>query len=286
MMEAIRGRGTAGNPGNRFEPLHYEADPEVDPSEVPAPATRFYRDHSRSIIARNDSPDVGFSASINPYRGCEHGCVYCMCGDTPILMADGSTKRLDDVVVGDEIYGTAREGWYRRYVRTRVLAHWRTLKNAYRIMLADGTRLVSSGDHRFLTERGWKFVTGAEQGADRRPHLTCGNTLMGTGSFGEAPAANREYSAGYLCGMIRGDALLASYTYSRAGRTHGDQWQFRLALVDRDALLRTRQLLAESGIPTHEFVFSKGDGPRREIPGIRTHAAASVKRIQEIVELP
>jgi len=76
-LGAIRGRGTAWNPGNRFERLRYELDPEVDPSEEPAPATRFYRDHSRSIIARNDSPDVGFSASINPYRGCEHGCVYC-----------------------------------------------------------------------------------------------------------------------------------------------------------------------------------------------------------------
>src|SRR5256885_4377718 len=76
-MTAFRGRGAAGNPVNRFESLEYEADPECDPSEEPAPATRFYRDHTRSIIARNDSPDVGFSASVNPYRGCEHGCIYC-----------------------------------------------------------------------------------------------------------------------------------------------------------------------------------------------------------------
>ena len=77
MIGAIRGRGVGGNPGNRFEQLHYEVEPEVDPDEAPAPVTRFYRDDARSIIARNDSPDVGFSASINPYRGCEHGCVYC-----------------------------------------------------------------------------------------------------------------------------------------------------------------------------------------------------------------
>src|SRR5213080_3510170 len=76
-MGAIRGRGAAENPPNRFESLVYEPGPDYDPTEDPAPATRFYRDQARSIIARNDSPDVGFSASINPYRGCEHGCIYC-----------------------------------------------------------------------------------------------------------------------------------------------------------------------------------------------------------------
>jgi DNA repair photolyase len=74
--QSIRGRGAADNPPNRFEPLHYERDPDGG-DEEPAPATRFFKDTARSIICRNDSPDVGFDASINPYRGCEHGCVYC-----------------------------------------------------------------------------------------------------------------------------------------------------------------------------------------------------------------
>lgn len=75
--DTIRGRGAADNPTNRFERLSYE--PDVDGSELerPAPTTHFYRDTTRSIITYNDSPDVGFSASINPYRGCEHGCIYC-----------------------------------------------------------------------------------------------------------------------------------------------------------------------------------------------------------------
>ena len=54
---------------------------------------------ARSIISRNNSPDIGFSQSINPYRGCEHGCVYCMSGDTPILMADGTTRSLAELRV-------------------------------------------------------------------------------------------------------------------------------------------------------------------------------------------
>src|SRR5262249_42720134 len=72
----LHGRGAADNPPNRFEPIHYEPDPEAD-ADGPGPATQFYRDTARSIIATNDSPDVGFEASINPYRGCEHGCAYC-----------------------------------------------------------------------------------------------------------------------------------------------------------------------------------------------------------------
>jgi DNA repair photolyase len=72
-----RGRGAPINPPNRFEPLWYSRDPEWNDLEDPALETQFFRDTSRSIITYNDSPDVGFDASINPYRGCEHGCIYC-----------------------------------------------------------------------------------------------------------------------------------------------------------------------------------------------------------------
>ncbi len=73
----MRGRGTPANPPNRFDKLVYLRDPEsIDPEE-PSPKTQFLQDASKSLITYNDSPDVGFEASINPYRGCEHGCIYC-----------------------------------------------------------------------------------------------------------------------------------------------------------------------------------------------------------------
>ncbi len=72
-----RGRGAAANPPNRFEQLSLERDADYDPEQDPAPRTRFYRDLSQSIITYNDSPDIPFEASLNPYRGCEHGCAYC-----------------------------------------------------------------------------------------------------------------------------------------------------------------------------------------------------------------
>jgi DNA repair photolyase len=69
-------RGTRKNPGNRFEPIHVQLESEEEGPGAATP-TLFYRDTSKSVLAENDSPDVGFRFSINPYRGCEHGCVYC-----------------------------------------------------------------------------------------------------------------------------------------------------------------------------------------------------------------
>jgi DNA repair photolyase len=73
----LRGRGTSANPKGRFERIELEPDPELDPEEAPRPRTQLLRDASRTLISRNTSPDVPFDASINPYRGCEHGCSYC-----------------------------------------------------------------------------------------------------------------------------------------------------------------------------------------------------------------
>ena len=72
-----RARGALSNPPNRFEPLTLERDADWDPEQDPLPRTLFLRDRSSKIITSNDSPDVAFAHSINPYRGCEHGCVYC-----------------------------------------------------------------------------------------------------------------------------------------------------------------------------------------------------------------
>ncbi len=280
---AIKGRGVAGNPANRFTQIEHVPDPEFLESESPRPTTEFLCDTSRTVISTNDSPDVGFTASLNPYRGCEHGCAYCLSGDTLILMADGTTKRLEDICIGDSIYGTIRRGWYRRYVKTRVLAHWRTIKPAMLIVLGDGTELIASGDHRFLTERGWKFVSGRH-----RPHLTINNKLMGIGRF--VPPAplqkDEEYKRGYCCGLIRGDGHLAFYPYKRAGRSHGHQYQFRLALADDEALQRAREYLSEFGVATHAFRFQEPLNGRKGMQAIRTHARGHVDRINKIVAWP
>jgi len=75
----MKGRSASRNPKNRFETRSFEplTVDLSDEEERPVIPTLFYRDSSRSILARNDSPDIPFTFSVNPYRGCEHGCIYC-----------------------------------------------------------------------------------------------------------------------------------------------------------------------------------------------------------------
>jgi len=248
----------------------------------------FFEVQARSIINRvPDASRVPFRWTINPYRGCSHSCVYCAWGDTPVLMADGRTKRLSELREGDAVYGTVRRGSYRRYVPTTVLAHWQTVKPAYRITLEDGTRLIASGDHRFLTGRGWKHVTGTECGGPlQRPHLTVNNKLMGVGAFAEPPKDSADYRRGYLCGMIRGDGYLADYGYERQNGTHGHITSFRLALVDQEGLDRTRDYLTHVGITTTTFTFARATEARRGVMAIRTGARDQVRFIQWLIQWP
>jgi DNA repair photolyase len=201
-------------------------------------------------------------------------------------MADGRTKPLADVRVGDTIYGTIRDGAYRRYVATNVVDHWSTVKPAYRVTLEDGTELVTSGDHRFLTDRGWKHVTGSEQGRYRRPHLTLNNKLMGVGRFAAPPEDDSEYRRGYLCGMIRGDGHLRSKPYLHPDRAPRNVPQFRLALVDLEALRRARTYLTEFQVLTVEYVFQRAVGARKQIDAIRNCTRPGVAAVEEIVAWP
>jgi DNA repair photolyase len=242
----------------------------------------FFEVHARSVINRvPEASRVPFRWTIDPYRGCSHACRYCVSGETPILMADGRHRPLAEIRAGDAIYGTVRQGSYRRYVRTTVLAHWQTVKPAYQVTLEDGTSLVTSGDHRFLSDRGWKYVTGAMSGPLQRPSLTAGNKLMGVGGFAEQPKHSVEYRRGYLCGMIRGDG--SPWTSS----SHGyENRTFRLALADTDALGRTRHYLDDMGSPTNTFTFAQAAESRRMMTAIRTSVRDQVRFIEWLIRWP
>jgi DNA repair photolyase len=282
------GRGALSNPPGRFDTREVSAVDdgwymEEEPDSI---ATTLEPERARSVISTNDSPDVPFEKSINPYRGCANACTYCGWGETPVLMADGRTRRLDKLRVGDEIYGTRRVGVYRRFVRSRVLAHWSVIKPAFRTTLEDGTTLVTSGDHRFLSDRGWKFVTGTEQGKSRRPHLTTSNKLMGTGAFAEAVSQDEDYRRGYLCGMIRGDGHIGVQEYLRSNGSAGRLYQFRLALCDMDALVRARNYLLDFDISTCGFVFQAAAGARRTLHAMRASSSSRVNSIYRLIAWP
>lgn len=77
MTNPISGRGSADNPKNRFRDTHLQYDVDERTGRLSKPKTELFKDHTKNIISKNDSPDIPFEVSLNPYRGCEHGCVYC-----------------------------------------------------------------------------------------------------------------------------------------------------------------------------------------------------------------
>ena len=209
-------------PGYRDEAVvrHFEAPGSIQ--------TRFYEVRAKSILNRvPEASRMPFRWTVNPYRGCTHACKFCVGGGTPILMDDGNHKPIELLEVGDEIYGTVRRGRHRKYVRTVVLDKWISIKPAYRIVLEDGTELLASGDHRFLSNRGWKHVINTHSVKPDRPHLTNRNSLIGTGAFAPQPFENEEYRRGYLCGIIRGDGTFWSRAYYRLDGSRGRSRTFR-----------------------------------------------------------
>ena len=287
--QPLKGRGALSNPTGRFERRQHEAvDDGWYQEEVPDfIPTSLEPDTARSVITRNDSPDIPFEQSINPYRGCSNGCCYCLRGDTPVLMGDCSVRPIAELGVGSEIYGTLRRGRYPRYAKTSVLAHWSVIKPAYRITLEDRTELVAGADHRFLTERGWKFVIGTTNGdALQRPFLTMNNKLVGTGAFADEVVKDSDYKRGYLCAMIRGDATLGEYPYEGSSGRWNTHAGFRLALCDTEALYRAQAYLLEFNVAAPEYAFQTGSERCRPRYAIGAGARASFERICLLMAWP
>ncbi len=182
-------------PGYRDEAVvrHFDAPDAV--------RTTFYEVRAKSILNKvPEASQMPFRWTINPYRGCTHACAYCLAGDTPVLLGDGTHKPIEELDVGDEIFGTAHDGTDRRYVRTTVRDRWTTVKPAFRVLLEDGTQLVTSGDHRLLSRRGWRHVTNGSG----RPHLTREDNLVGTGQL-----AGQAVEVGQIVATFAGLAVAA-----------------------------------------------------------------------------
>jgi DNA repair photolyase len=248
----------------------------------------FHEVRAKSALNKVPGDFLPFNWTVNAFRGCTHACTYCLGGDTPVLMANGRTKPIAQVRIGDRIYGTRKGRTYRHYEITSVLAHWETYKEAYRVTLEDGTELIASGDHRFLSRRRkWKHVIGAQQGPLQRSHLTLNDDLMGIGRAAKEPDTDAPvYRKGYLCGLIRGDGSLRSYKDRRPSRANCTLYRFRLAMADFEALRRAQIYLADLDLHPEQFLFSAAAGPHREVRAIRDQSRAGFDRISEAIEWP
>ncbi len=140
----------------------------------------FLHVRARTIInSLGAASGLPFRHTVNAYRGCSHACSYCLAGETPVMLAGGGTRPIAELRTGDALVGTRGRTGARRLVTTEVLAHWRSVRPAHRVTLADGSAVVASGDHRFLTPGGWRHVTATDGSGEPRPHLRAGQCLVG-----------------------------------------------------------------------------------------------------------
>ena len=153
----------------------------------------------------------------------------------------------------------ARRGPYRRYVTTEVLDHWSTVKPAFRITLADGTELITSGDHRFLTEPWLEARHGAGRPRSARSSRP-NNALMGTGGVRQGPLKDDDYCRGYLCGMVRGDGTLGTYALHTPERRSRRRPRLPPRARRRRGARTDAPLPRRARCPRDEFAFRRGHG--------------------------
>ena len=242
-------------------------------------------------VKGNEGNKCHYPTRLDTYGcGCQHDCSYCADGDTNILMFDGTFKKLKDIEIGDKIYGDASDGKSHRFTESTVLNKWAVEKPSYKITLASGVELICSGDHRWLSNRGWKYTTGDMSGKGRRPYLTDRNYLIGLTitDYTQYKEFTDEYKMGYLSGIIRGDGNLTEYHYGEQhGRKTDDQYHFRLVMKEYDAILRTKEYLAYFGIETNWFNFPMLDRQTQvevQRKAIRTHRKDHYDKIHELIE--
>jgi radical SAM superfamily enzyme YgiQ (UPF0313 family) len=175
------------------------------------------------------------------------GCPYrCLVGDTLILMGDGTSKMLKDINIGDKIIGLERSSDNRKskYCISEVEAKSSTVRRAIKITIEDGNSVICSDDHRWLTDRGWKYTTGEMCGEGQRPYLTTNNYIRGIGNIYETPIETDDYKKGYITGVIEGDGMRREFKYPSGNNGYA----FRLAMKDSEAVFRTRDYLSYFGI--------------------------------------
>jgi hypothetical protein len=222
--------------------------------------------------------------AANPYRGCGHGCAYCLDPFTAILMGDGRTKPLweiqkGDVLIGVKQRGDVRRAWNFTYTTSTVLNKIETRKRAFRVTLDNGQSAICSIDHRWLTERGWKHTS----------QLTTKNSIRILGPSIDTPSDSKDYRLGYIAGVIRGDGTLGRYDYSGRYRRNNRktpqkkdvQHHFRLAMNDSAALDRCAHYLSHFHIETTRFIFKHGNTTS---PAIRTNSESSYGMIHTMIQ--
>lgn len=251
--------------------------------------------HGRAIYQPSGAAAEYSQWACNIFNGCSNKCEYCLSPDTDILMYDGTVKKLCDIEVGDEVFGVDSNGdGQRRHLSKSIVTNKvHLVKEAYEILLTNGVKLICSAEHRWLSDRGWKYTIGAETGPLRRPFLTENNTIYGITDFRLDPLyeVTDMYRRGYLFGIITGDANFKSYPASFKNRGKMVQttfYRFRLALKLTAAVERTKEYLSHFGVETVSFLFPMKDRTTKEtiqVSAIRTSSKEAFDKISSLIAI-
>jgi DNA repair photolyase len=250
------------NPPNPWSSSEIEYLEEVPPARL-----EVYEDHTRSILAENDSPDVGFRFSLNPYRGCEHGCSYCMEPTTPVLYADMSWRPLGDVQVGDVLVGFDE---FPEPGRTRKLRHsivenvWWSRRPTLRLV-TDQSEVVTTAEHRWLQARDFRW--------SRTEKLIPGRRLRRVPVVPEE-GIDEDYRVGYVAGLTQGDGTFRYEPGRPSNRLGFPAAYWRIALIDEEPLARTVDYLAGFGVAISIRPFFRGAPGRAPLQRVEIRSLA------------
>ncbi len=272
----LPGRGTTADPANRYERLHVELDDAGEDGELPPAPTVFYRDSSRTILAENDSPDIGFRFSLNPYRGCEHGCVYCLGPDTPILHADMTWRPIGQVRVGDELVGfdeSPEPGGTRKFRQAVVEAAWWSRRPTVRL-ITEQTEVVTTAEHRWLQARDFRWSrTGSLSPGRRLRHVpvTVDEVI------------DDDYRVGYIAGLSLGDGTFRYQPGWRSDKLGFPLAYWRIALVDDEPLARIVEHLHCFGVEAHIRPFFNGAPNRKPLKKVEIRSLGRLAIIHTLL---
>jgi DNA repair photolyase len=270
------------NPPNRFERVHTAEMPELGfapgPDDPPEdPRTELLVDPSRTIVATNDSPDLGFRASVNPYRGCQHACSYCLAPTTPVLRANLSWTAMGELKPGDEIVGFdefPRDGSRTRKLRKSVVEGvWWSRKPSLRLV-TDRAEVVTTAEHRWLQWRSFRW-SRADQLAPRRKL----RFLLGPSQI----VLDGDYRIGYVAGLSLGDGTFRWQPGWRSDKLGFPAAYWRVAMADREPLERCIEYLQPLGIPLALRPFDSGPTSRRPLLRVETRSHSRLELVDKII---